>query len=112
MNCDAAIEQSEHITDDAVWAPAGAQPAIGDVLVWPSIRVGGKRARIGHVSLVVAVPAEWEPDRWGWLTVVQCQSSRSPAIMRGPGSAWRGRETWRGATDTRWRSRLLRAANY
>lgn len=111
MNCDAAIEQAEHITDDAVWAPAGDQPAIGDVLVWPSIRgPDRRRLRIGHVALVVDVPAEWQPERYDWLTVVQCQSSREPAIMRGPGSAWRGRETWRGATDTRWRSRLLRVA--
>jgi hypothetical protein len=109
MNCDSAIEQAEHITDDPVWALAGPQPAIGDVLVWPSIRgPDRKRLRIGHVAIVVAVPAEWAPERWDWLTVVQCQSSRQPAIMRGPGSAWRGRETWRGATDTRWRSRLLR----
>lgn len=113
VNCDAAIEQAEHPHDltDRLWESVD-HPALGDLLVFPSIRgPDGKRIRIGHVGIVVGLCAEWDPaePQYGLLDVVQCQSSSKPAIKRGPGIGWLNRETFRGAVDPKWRTRILRS---
>jgi hypothetical protein len=110
VNCDSAIEQAEHVgATDRLWKVV-ATPRIGDLLVMPSIRdARGKRIRIGHVWLVVGVPAEWDEARpqYDLLDTVQCQASTKPAIKRGPGPR-SDASTFRGLTDEAWRVRLLR----
>jgi len=108
INCDSAIEDGEHKRE--LFA-AELAPQLGDLLTFPSIRgPDGKRIRIGHVGIVVGLCAEWDPTapQYGLLEVVQCQASRKPAVIRGPGSGWMGRESFRGATDEAWRTRILR----
>lgn len=111
INCDAAIEQAEHAAAaDRLWEVVD-RPRPGHLLVYPSIRDdSGKRIRIGHVGIVVDVPAEWDPKgpQYGLVTVVQCQATRAPAIIKGPGTAWFGREHFRGMINTAWRTRILR----
>lgn len=113
VNCDSAIEQSEHRHElaDILWESVD-YPALGDLLVFPSIRgPDGRRIRIGHVGLVVGLCAEWDPamPQYGLLEVVQCQAGTQPAIKRGPGMAWMHRELFKGAVDHAWRTRILRA---
>jgi hypothetical protein len=108
INTDSAIEDAEHKRE--LFEPAD-RPNLGDLVVFPSIRgPDGRRLRIGHVGIVVGLCAEWDPDvpQYGELTVVQCQSSRKPAIIKGPGTGWLFRDQFKGAKDVRWRSRLLR----
>jgi hypothetical protein len=109
INCDSAIEDAEHKQE--LWTVAD-RPMAGDLLVFPSIRdKDRKRVRIGHVGIVVGVSAEWDvkAPQFGALTVVQCQASKKPAIMKGPGHGWMFRATFRGLTDDAWRTRTLRA---
>ncbi len=113
VNCDSAIESSEHAheLEDRLWESVD-HPAFGDLLVYPSIRgPDHTRLRIGHVSIVVGLCAEWDPadPQYGLLTVVQCQSVGAPAIKRTPGIGWLHRESFKGATDHRWRTRILRS---
>jgi hypothetical protein len=108
INTDSAIEESEHIGKRF---QVVTKPALGDLLVFPSIRgPDGKRIRIGHVGIVTGLCAEWDPEapQYGELTVVQCQSSRKPAIMKGPGIGWMFRSTFKGARKEEWRTRILR----
>lgn len=112
VNCDSGIEQAEHRAEVAdVLFEVVDRPELGDLLVFPSVRgPDGKRIRIGHVGIVVGLCAEWDPaaPQFGALEVVQCQASRKPAVIRGPGSGWMFRESFKGAVDPRWRTRLLR----
>ncbi len=106
-NCDSAIEDAEHKRQGYEVID---RPEIGCLLVMPSVRgEGGKRLRIGHVWLVVGVPAEWDPARpqYDLLETLQCQASVPPAIKRGPGPRHDGR-TFRGRTMDAWRIRMLR----
>lgn len=111
-NCDSIIEQSEHIHEviDRLFESVD-HPAIGDLLVWPSIRDQHKRVRIGHVSIVVELAAEWDPTApaYDHLRVIQCQAGSRPAIQLSSGALWLHRETFRGGHDKRWRTRILRA---
>jgi hypothetical protein len=106
INCDAAIEDAEHKRElFEVVDVAG----VGDLIVMPSIRdEDGKRIRIGHVWLVVGVPAEAPPPgTYRDYDTVQCQARTKPAIKRGPGPATDAR-TFRGLADDAWRIRILR----
>ncbi len=119
INTDSAIEQAEHPQATDRLFEVVDTPRIGDLVVYPSVREGAivkaskaphKRLRIGHVGIIVGVPAEWDPamPQFGMLTVVQCQAARSPAVIKGPGTGWMGREGFRGFVDSAWRSRILR----
>ncbi len=114
INTDSAIEQAEHPTaKDRLWEVVD-RPALGDLLVYPSIRdKAGKRIRIGHVGIITGLCAEWDPKapQYGLLEVVQCQASRKPAIMKGPGTGWLMRDTFKGLRDDKWRTRMLRAVS-
>lgn len=107
-NCDSAIEDAEHKREGY---EVLERPERGCLLVMPSVRdpKTKKRIRIGHVWLVIEVPAEWDPAKpqYDLLTTLQCQASSSPAIKRGPGPRHDGR-TFRGETRDEWRLRLLR----
>ncbi len=106
VNCDSSIEEAEHIGKTYQVVPIAH---IGDLLVMPSIRdAQGKRIRIGHVWIVVGVPAEAPPaGRFDAYDTVQCQASTRPAIKRGPGPKSDAR-TYKGLTDEAWRIRVLR----
>lgn len=106
-NCDSAIEEAEHIGKHY---EVVATPRIGDLLVMPSIRdKERRRIRIGHVWLVVGVPAEWdvEAPQYSLLDTLQCQASTKPAIKLGPGPK-SDATTFRGLKDEEWRIRVLR----
>jgi hypothetical protein len=106
-NCDSAIEEAEHIGKAY---QVVLTPRVGDLLVMPSIRdKNGKRIRIGHVWLVVGVPAEWDEaaPQYSLLDTVQCQASTKPAIKRGPGPR-SDATTFRGLINEEWRVRILR----
>jgi hypothetical protein len=114
VNCDSAIEQADHAAKltDVVWSAVADAPRAGDLLVWPSIRdKHGARLRIGHVSIVLEVPAEWDwlHPQYGLCKVAQCAPG-APAIRASSGKSWEGRETFRGLTDVAWRTRILRVA--
>lgn len=106
LNTDSMIEQAEHDHPDRL-VEIATTPAVGDLIAWPSIRAHGKRARIGHIGIIVAVPSVWR-QRYGELDVVQCQSRRRPAVQRTTGSAWTRRDRYRGLIDEAWRTRVLR----
>lgn len=108
INCDSAIEDAEHRQDLFELAQS---PAVGDLLVYPSIRgPDRKRIRIGHVGIITGVPAEWDPatPQYELVEVVQCQASIRPAIMRGPGRTWANKSQFRGLRDDSWRTRIVR----
>lgn len=112
LNCDSAIEQAEHKdkVSDVLWEIANT-PKPGDLIVWPSIRgAGGVRLRIGHVAIVLEVPAEWDwhVSPFGLLQVAQCGSSR-PSLHFSTGKAWEGRDWFKGQIDPKWRTRILRS---
>lgn len=107
INCDSAIEDAEHLRE---LYEVVSTPAKGDLLVMPSIRgPDRRRIRIGHVWLVVDVPAEWDAaaPQLDLLTTMQCQASLPPAIKHGPGPRYDG-SSFRGMVDPRWRIRILR----
>lgn len=108
INVDSAIEDGEHNHELFL---AVDTPQLGDLVAFPSIRgPDGKRIRIGHTGIIVGLCAEWDPvaPQFGALEVVQCQASRRPAVIRGPGSGWMWREQFKGFVDHQWRTRLLR----
>lgn len=110
INTDSAIEQAEHASTDRLFEVVD-RPMLGDLLVYPSIRgPDGKRIRIGHVGIITKLCAEWDPEvpQYGELEVVQCQASRKPAVMRGPGVGWLFRDKFKGLRDDAWRTRILR----
>lgn len=113
INCDSAIEEAEHFGQRfrVVAGPA----RIGNLLVMPSIRAGelerrgkrtGTRVRIGHVWIVVGVPAEQPARAYADYDTVQCQASRKPAIKRGPGPTHDAR-LWSGIMRDEWGIRVL-----
>lgn len=67
------------------WYDVVARPEPGDVVVFPSVHKDGKRVRIGHIGLVVAVPDDFpddfsftRDDRRVWLErvgVIDCAGS-------------------------------------
>jgi hypothetical protein len=78
------------------WYAPIARPEPGDVVVFPSITRDGKRIRLGHVGLVVAVPDEFPeafafhwPDvtRRGWLARVRVIDCAGSALRRKAGRA-------------------------
>jgi hypothetical protein len=102
-----------------------ATPRPGDVLVWPGVDLDrdGDRDRIGHCSIIVSVPAEWDEfdvtPQYDQLRVVQCRgpNGNTPAVVETSGAPWMGRETIvkKGkpyGTDRDWRTRILRPLHY
>jgi hypothetical protein len=106
INCDSAIEDAEHRRQiyEVVTTPRR-----GDLLVMPSIRVAGKRVRIGHVWLVAGVPAEWDltHPQYELIDVLQCSPSK-PAIKRTMGPKTDGTR-YKDKVNQAWRIRILRA---
>lgn len=64
MNTDSIIADAKTGVGGGLWKLLD-KPKVGCLVVFPSTRKNGKLARIGHVGLVVEVPAEW-PDFAKW----------------------------------------------
>lgn len=88
INSDSALEDSLHKKELFTWV---AQPQPGDLLIYPSIHLGGKRF-IGHVGLVEVAPAAWDPraPNYSLLTIIQCHGPNHsrPGVVRTDGSIW------------------------
>lgn len=103
VNVDSAIEDGFGIQGKepkaVLWRGierSAVQP--GDLILWPSIRRGGKRVRIGHVGIVETVVGA---DFQAW-TVLQC-SSKVPigrAIRRTSAGPWNGIAVFLRANET------------
>lgn len=87
------------------------RPLPGDVVVFPSIDLDhdGSRDRVGHTGIIVAVAPTWTPGDWRSLRVAHCSSGNGRrAIAETSGAPWAGRERFRGLTNPRWTSTILR----
>lgn len=93
LNCNSAIEDSEHKQE--LFLPL-SRPEPGALLTYPTIRMkspdGVVHQFIGHVAIIVKVPAEWDPaiSRYAELDVIQCcgPNGRKPAILLTNASHW------------------------
>jgi hypothetical protein len=76
-----------------VWFRRIDRPEPGCLAVYPGIREGGKRVRVGHMGVVVAVSAGYEPGRLDRVRVVHASSGlcrrTGGAIGETDASAWR-----------------------
>lgn len=71
------------------------RPHPGCLVVYGSVDRGRPGGRVGHVGVVVGVPAEWDPgerDCWARLEVVDCASRSGRAIRPGSGLTWYGKD--------------------
>jgi len=89
INCNSAIEDAHHKQE--LFEPL-TRPELGALLLYPTIYLKGHPPFIGHVGIVTAVPAEWDPtvSRWAELGIVQCHgpNGRKPGIVATDGSVW------------------------
>lgn len=65
MNTDSIIEDAKRGVGGKLWKLL-AKPEVGCLVIFPSIHKNGKMTRMGHVGLVVEVPAEWPDDFASW----------------------------------------------
>ena len=87
VNTDSAILDADG--PRVLFEPADL-PRPGDWLVYGSHRENGKRVP-GHVSLIVEVPADWQPgELFGRLRVIDCSYSRGGVAERS-GALWNAR---------------------
>lgn len=95
INTDSIVEDALHHRE--LFALA-ADPAPGDLIVYRSIWQApdgtindegrGRRRWIGHVGVIVGVPAVLLPGRWRDLQVVQCHAGTPPAVSLTSGGTW------------------------
>ncbi len=118
-NCDAAIEDSTHERDlwtlvELLPAPRN-RPEPGDLLCWPTIRVGGKRVRYAHTLLVESVDRvtawDWATPAWPLIDVIQVKgpNGRKPAAVRSTAAICAAARYWGGAVHEEYRTRVLRS---
>ena len=100
---------TDSILDDAHTGCAGGhwevvnRPVPGDLVIYHSLRRAGRMTRMGHVGVITAVPAEWQPrnicseadwfDQMKRVTVVDCAGAlarrlRKRAIGERPATIW------------------------
>lgn len=116
INCNSAIEDARHkqelfvqlwdpIANDKMQAIRSQGPYVprpGDLITYPTFRINSKGkvlTFIGHIAIIVKVPAEWEwgLDGWKELTVVQCAGpdGRKPGIFQSSAMHWDAHDkTW------------------
>jgi len=97
-------------------------PDVGSIIVFPSVNLDNdsNRERIGHVGLVVEAPNTWDPANpdYSQLQVIHCAGSnwklaggdkatRNPAVLETSGKIWNGKDSYKGHTNPKWRTRLL-----
>lgn len=109
INCNSAIEDSQHKKE--LFEQVLDVPKPGDLLTYPTFYIHGvPKPFIGHVAIVVGVPAEWDwrVSAWAGLTVVQMSGPNGhyPGISKTSGAHW-------DAHDRMWpkdehRSKLIR----
>lgn len=105
LNCNSAIEDATHKQELflPVWDPQynaastnGQGPAVpmpGDLITYPTFRLPGHaQPWIGHIAIVISVPAEWDWGHFQWrdLGIVQCcgPNGRRPGIIAGTAGHW------------------------
>lgn len=91
INCNSAIEDSQHKRE--LFEQALDVPKPGDLLTYPTFYIHGvPKPFIGHVTIVVAVPAEWDwhLNKWAELDVVQMcgPNGHNPGIIYSSGKHW------------------------
>lgn len=92
INTDSAIWASE--AEVPTWFKRLEYPEVGCLVVYGSKWRSGKRVRVGHVGLVTAVPAEWDPEnpQFDLLKVIHCSSGNQrrfgASIQETDGSIW------------------------
>lgn len=88
INSDSALQDANHKQELFTHVDV---PAKGDLIIYPSIYISGHRF-IGHVGLIEAVPAEWDPQapQYSLLGVLQCHGPNGfkPGVVRTDGSVW------------------------
>lgn len=104
LNCNSAIEDAHHKQELFVPVPLSDVPRLGDLLTYPTFRIKNALGAtvgpfIGHIAIVVAVPAEWSwgASKWADLTVVQCcgPDGRRPGIVKSSAMHWDAHDkTW------------------
>lgn len=96
INTNSGIEDAEHARD--LWTIAD-DPLPGDLIAYPTIHLAAvPRPFIGHVQMIVEVPAGWTPAMgWAALKVAHCHGpdGRVPGVTISDGSACdRHDENW------------------
>lgn len=98
INCNSAIEDADHKQE--LFERVTDVPKPGDLLTYPTFRLHNHaQPFIGHVAIVIGVPAEWAwgYSKWGELTVVQCcgPDGRKPGIVKSNAGHWDAHDaTW------------------
>lgn len=89
INCNSALEDGLHKQELFVTLPEKACVQPGDLIVYPTIVVAGKKF-IGHVGLVERIPIKFTYGDWSELTVIQCHgpNGHTPGVVRTDGSVW------------------------
>lgn len=92
INCNSAIEDADHKRE---LFERVLRPEPGCLLTYPTIVLDKDHAKfryIGHVAIVVGVPAEWDArvSRYAELTVVQCcgPNGHYPGIVKTNAAHW------------------------
>lgn len=99
INTDSIVEDAEH-KQELFYVVA--YPVLGDLIVYPGSWEDSdgdgdldQREDIGHVGIIVGVPAEWDPARpqYELLTVVHCSPSNAKrkwktGVKRTNGALW------------------------
>lgn len=89
VNCNSAYEDGLHKQELFVAVKPGEQVAPGDLLLYPTFVLGGKRF-IGHVGLIESVPDGFTYGDWRRLSILQCHGPNgyTPGVVRTDGSIW------------------------
>jgi|SRR5690349_6732647 len=108
INCNSAIEDADHHRE--LFEPID-RPEPGAFVTYPTFYLPGHpKPWIGHVGIIVGVPAEWDPkfSKYAELTIVQCcgPNGRNPGILKTSGAHWDDHDkTW---PKQEHRTRLIR----
>lgn len=93
INTDSMLADAER---GGSWFAFDDKPSIGGLVVYGATYKGGRRIRVGHVALVVTVPAEFDPlEVWLRTRVIHCSSSASAkgnAITETDAALWGRRQ--------------------
>jgi hypothetical protein len=94
INCNSALEDGLHKQELFVTLPEGACVRPGDLILYPTIVVNGKKF-IGHVGLIETMPIKLAWGDWSELGVIQCRggNGRTPGVIRTDGSLWEHHDT-------------------
>lgn len=89
INSDSALQDAR---TKRVLFELAPTPRPGDLLIYPSVVRLGRRILIGHVSIVLDVPAEWDPGnpQYHLCKVAQCHGPNGfkPGVVYTDGSIW------------------------